>query len=438
MEPKFFFIGLEAWGALFCLLASVYLFIGRTVIKKGYRALAFLELAVGVMLVFDALAWFYRGVPGVFAFGMVSFANFITFVISAILPVIYSIYVIFSIYEKRRDYTIFYAITFCAIFAEIMLMLSQRNGYIYQIDPETNLYERGRGFALWTLINMSEAAIGSVYLFLKRKEIDKDRLVAVLSFVFIPVITAFVQIFIYGYSLANIACLVSTLIMFAQAISDNVKDLLKQEVMIRTQDTELSNLRNKIALSQIQPQFLYKVLDYVEGLCNRDTKKAKVLVSNLSDYLKGNVNLAGKEEMVPFEGEFEHTKAYLEIEKIINENSFDTEYDIRETDFMLPALSIQPVVENAVRHGVNELAPGKRGKIKVSTLHGNGYIKIVIKDNGVGFETESVIGAAEYEKEMHGLKNVKERLRIMENAEIHVKSFPNRGTTVEIIIPVKK
>ena len=402
MEPKFFFIGLEAWGALFCLLASVYLFIGRTVIKKGYRALAFLELAVGVMLVFDALAWFYRGVPGVFAFGMVSFANFITFVISAILPVIYSIYVIFSIYEKRRDYTIFYAITFCAIFAEIMLMLSQRNGYIYRIDPETNLYERGRGFALWTLINMSEAAIGSVYLFLKRKEIDKDRLVAVLSFVFIPVITAFVQIFIYGYSLANIACLVSTLIMFAQAISDNVKDLLKQEVMIRTQDTELSNLRNKIALSQIQPQFLYKVLDYVEGLCNRDTKKAKVLVSNLSDYLKGNVNLAGKEEMVPFEGEFEHTKAYLEIEKIINENSFDIEYDIRETDFVLPALSIQPVVENAVRHGVNELAPGTRGKIKVSTLHGNGYIKIVIKDNGVGFETESVIGAAEYEKEMHG------------------------------------
>ena len=125
MEPKFVFIGMEAWGAWFCLLASVYLFIGRTVIKKGYRALAFLELAVGVMLVFDALAWFYRGVPGVFAFGMVSFANFITFVISAILPVIYSIYVIFSIYEKRRDYTIFYAITFCAIFAEIMLICTE-------------------------------------------------------------------------------------------------------------------------------------------------------------------------------------------------------------------------------------------------------------------------------------------------------------------------
>ena len=438
MEPKFFFIGLEAWGALFCLLASVYLFIGRTVIKKGYSALAFLELAVGVMLVFDALAWFYRGVPGAFAFGMVSFANFMTFVISAILPVIYSVYVIFSIYEKKRDYTIFYAIAFCAILAEVILLFSQRTGYIYSIDPATNLYERGRGFALWTLITMSEAAIGGVYLFLKRKEIDKDRLVAVLSFVLIPVITAVVQIFIYGYSLANIACLVSTLIMFAQALSDNIKDLFKQEVMIRTQDAELSNLKNKVALSQIQPHFLYKVLDYVEGLCNRDITKAKELVSNLTEYLKGNIDLSGKEEMVPFAGELEHTKAYLEIEKILNENSFDTEYDIREKDFVLPALSLQPVVENAVRHGISELAPGTRGKIKVSTLKGNGYIKIVIKDNGVGFETEAVVGAAEYEKEMHGLNNVKERLRIMENAEIHVKSFPGRGTTAEIIIPVKK
>jgi len=438
VELKFLYADLEIMGALFCFLAAVYLFVGRTAIKKEYRALAVLEFAVGVMLVFDALAWFYRGVPGTFAYETVYFANFMTFVISAVMPVFFSIYLILSVYEKRKDYTIFYAITFCAISAEILLMLSQRNEYIFRIDPNTNIYERGPGFVVWTVINLSEAVIGSVYLIFKRKEINKDRLAAMLSFALIPVVTVVIQIFIYGYSLANIACLFSAFIMFAQVVNDNFKNLLSQQVKIRVQDSELSNLKNKIALSQIQPQFLYKVLDYVEGLCNRDTKKAKVLVSNLSDYLKGNVNLAGKEEMVPFEGEFEHTKAYLEIEKIINENSFDTEYDIRETDFELPALSIQPVVENAVRHGVNELAPGTRGKIKVSTLHGNGYIKIVIKDNGVGFETESVIGAAEYEEEMHGLKNVKERLRIMENAEIHVKSFPNRGTTVEIIIPVKK
>ena len=64
MEFKDFFTDAEMWGALFCILASVYLFLGRTVMKKEYRVLAILELTVGIVLAFDGLAWYYRGAPG--------------------------------------------------------------------------------------------------------------------------------------------------------------------------------------------------------------------------------------------------------------------------------------------------------------------------------------------------------------------------------------
>ena len=140
--------------------------------------------------------------------------------------------------------------------------------------------------------------------------------------------------------------------------------------------------------------------------------------------------------MILFSDELDHTMTFLEIEKVVLEDAFEVEYDIREKDFELPALTLQPVVENAVRHGIRKLAPGTKGIIKISTHRGNGYIKIEVKDNGIGFDTDEITDNPDYEAEMHGLMNVEERLRIMENAEMHVKSYPGRGTTVEIIIPV--
>ena len=435
MEIKYIFTDMEWWGALFCILASIHLFLGRSVSKKEYRTLAIIEFVVGVMLIFDGLAWYYRGVPGPFAFNMVSLANFVTFVFNAIIPVFFSLYVALSVFEEKKDYTIFYACAFLAIFAEITLLLSQRSGYIYKIDPDTNLYQRGNGFLLWTIINLSEAVIGIAYLAYKRKSIEKNRFWAVLSFIILPIIAAVIQIFVYGYSLSNLAFLISALVMFAQAMGDNVKNLIEQRVMISTQESELSNLRTKIAMSQIQPQFMYKALESVEKMCDSSPEKAKVLISKLAMYLKGNVDFSQKDEMIPFTDEIEHTKAYLEIAKEVFEDSFDAEYNIKATDFDLPALTLLPVVENAVKHGVGKLAPGTKGIIKISTERGNGYIKITVKDNGVGFDTEAGHDNLDDILKPHGIKNVKERLRIMENAEIHIKSVSGGGTTVDIIIP---
>ncbi|MBO4458419.1 MAG: histidine kinase [Butyrivibrio sp.] len=435
MELKYIYTDMEWWGALFCFLASVHLFLGRSVSKKEYRTLAAIELIVGIMLVFDGLAWYYRGVPGSFAFNMVSLANFITFVINAILPVFFSLYVVLSVYGEKKDFTIFYVCAFLAIFAEILLLLSQRSGYIYRIDPTTNLYQRGSGFIAWTVINLSEALIGIAYLTYNHKKIEKNRFIAVLSFIVLPILAGIIQVFLYGFSLSNIAFLISALFMFAQAMGDNVKSLIEQRVMITTQQSELSNLKTKIAMSQIQPQFLYEALEHIEKMCDIEPEKAKNLITKLSQYLKGNVRFSERDELIPFTDEIEHTKAYLEIEKEVLEDAFEPEYNIKATDFDLPALTLQPIVENAIEHGISKLAPGTKGLVKISTVRGNGYIKITIKDNGVGFDTEAGKDNLDDILKPHGIKNVKERLRIMENAEIHIKSVSGSGTTVEIIIP---
>ena len=436
MEFKYFLTDVKLWGALICILAAFYLFLGRTVMKREYRALAILELTVGIVLASDGFAWYYNGVPGKIAYGMATASNFMTFLMNPIIPVFVSIYVMISVSEGKRDYSVFYAIAVIAILAEVMLLLSQRGGYIYKIDYSTNIYERGPGFIIWGLFNMAEALICIFYLIYKRKNIEKRKFIEVLGIILLPVVAGGVQIFVFGNSAYILAWLISALCMLAQAIDDNSKNLLKQQVRISIQDSELSNIRNKIALSQMQPKFIYTTLDYAKELCERDADSAKALISWLSQYIKGNTSFPEKEEMIAFVDELEHTKTFLEIEKVVLEDAFDVEYDIMEKDFKLPALTLQPVVENAIRHGVGKLAPGTKGNIKISTYRGNGYVKIEVNDNGVGFDTDMLMGDFDNEAEMHGLKNVEERLRIMENAEMHIRSYPGRGATVEIIVPV--
>lgn len=192
----------------------------------------------------------------------------------------------------------------------------------------------------------------------------------------------------------------------------------------------LAEQRIKVMISQIQPHFLYNTLSTIQALCLSNPQKAFEITERFGAYLRENINSLSQPDLIPVTKELAHTKIYAEIEMTRFEN-ITVEYDTPETGFSLPAFTIQPLVENAIRHGVRIR---EKGIVKVSTRKiSTGYM-IVIEDNGKGFD----VSLAQKSDSNHiGLRNVKERIQSMCGGDMNIESKENIGTKITIIIPIK-
>ncbi|MGN1415256.1 MAG: histidine kinase [Oscillospiraceae bacterium] len=196
--------------------------------------------------------------------------------------------------------------------------------------------------------------------------------------------------------------------------------------------TELAENRISIMLSQIQPHFLYNSLNTIYGLCEKDPSAAKKAVNDFADYLRGNMDSLSRNCPVPFETELKHLKAYLSLEKMRFRNKLEILWDIETSDFMLPALTVQPLVENAVKHGICRSEKG--GRVTVSTRELEDCYEIVVSDDGVGFD---VNGQKNDGKSHLGIENVRNRLWKMCGASLEISSEIGKGTSAIIHLPKK-
>ncbi|MBO6157961.1 MAG: histidine kinase [Firmicutes bacterium] len=186
--------------------------------------------------------------------------------------------------------------------------------------------------------------------------------------------------------------------------------------------------RIQIMMTQIQPHFLYNTLSTIQALCRIDPEKASLMTERFGTYLRQNINFLDQPNLISIEKELEHTKVYTEIE-MVRFPHIRMDYQIDDKDFQIPALTIQPLVENAIRHGVRGM---KDGQIRVSTSYGEHVHKIVIQDNGSGFDPAGVKKA----QGTHiGLRNVRERLDSMVKGSMVIESAPGQGTAITILIP---
>ena len=193
-------------------------------------------------------------------------------------------------------------------------------------------------------------------------------------------------------------------------------------------EAELKDSRISIMLSQIQPHFIYNTLGTIERMCLKDPEKAFDLVRNFSLYLRGNFSELDSVTPIRFAEELKHVEYYVHIEKV-RFPDMDIQYDVEATEFVLPALSIQPLVENAIKHGLMRLETG--GLVVIHSYETPTHFCVEVKDNGVGFDTTLPID----EKKHIGLRNIQGRLKAMVNGELLVESELNVGTKAVIMIP---
>ena len=137
------------------------------------------------------------------------------------------------------------------------------------------------------------------------------------------------------------------------------------------------------------------------------------------------------DKAIPFEQELRHTKLYLELEQLRYEDALQVSYDLQCTEFNIPTLTLQPLVENAVRHGVRGKLSG-RGSVLITTNEYPDRYEVSVSDDGPGFDPSQKI----QDGHSHiGLANVSERLQRVVGGSLSVHSAPGTGTTVVITIP---
>ena len=163
-------------------------------------------------------------------------------------------------------------------------------------------------------------------------------------------------------------------------------------------------------------------------MCLKDPEKAFELVRNFSLYLRGNFSELDSVSPIRFAEELKHVEYYVNIEKV-RFPDMEIQYDVETTDFVLPALSVQPLVENAIKHGLMGLETG--GTVLIRAYETATHFCVEVKDDGVGFDPSLPID----EKKHVGIRNIRGRLQAMVNGELILESKVDAGTRAVIMIP---
>jgi len=206
--------------------------------------------------------------------------------------------------------------------------------------------------------------------------------------------------------------------------------LMQQSMELAKEKETLAHTRMDLLRSQIQPHFIYNTLGTIGELCLVDPQKAHQVVLDFSRYLRGNFDELECNVPIRVSREIEHVRHYTAIESV-RFPDMKFYYNLHSLDFSLPALSIQPLVENAVKHGLMGRESG--GTVRISTYETGDAFYVQVQDDGVGFDPG--VPLAKRDRRHLGIENIRERLRIMCGGELSIDSIPGRGTTSTITIP---
>ena len=196
----------------------------------------------------------------------------------------------------------------------------------------------------------------------------------------------------------------------------------------------LKRSRAELMASQIRPHFIYNTLNSIRALIKVDPEKARQTVYDFSTYLRLNLESVER-EMIPFSDELRHVQAYLNIEKVRFEERLNVVMDIREKSFFVPPLTIQPLVENAVKHGICAKADG--GTVTIRTRkEKDGYV-VEVEDDGRGFDTTAPVqerkdGQTADASSHIGLENIRFRVEEISGGSLSIESRPGSGTKVTV------
>lgn len=406
---------------IFILLISMHTKQSTNIFEKRLTVMVILHM---VVLLLDAARWFLSQ--------QLDFP--ILLVILSVMPTILAligngIFIYFAVtflssrgpISQKTKLTLL-LLLFSALLVWAAFILS--NGIQSASNIQTNHEDMRFNWAYWVghLGWATVCLLGIVFILRCRRGLKRIELLSLLSYCIFPLFALFLRFFWDG---SQIFLSTSLSLIWIYAVIQREQRLLLQE-----QENQLTQSRIAILLSQIQPHFLYNTLTTICGLCDENPKEAKIATAAFADYLRHNLESLSQSTLIPFEEELQHTQLYLTIERKRFEEKINICYNIETVDFCIPSLTIQPLVENAVKHGILKRKNG--GTLTISTRCSSKNYEIEIHDNGVGFD---LIAPLEKSHVHIGIENVRDRLWSMCSGTLTIESIINHGTTAIIHIP---
>lgn len=209
-----------------------------------------------------------------------------------------------------------------------------------------------------------------------------------------------------------------------------VPEKYRQALRVNQLEGELEESRITVMVSQIHPHFLFNSLSAIRHLCRTQPDVAWEALGDFASYLRANTDALTSTKLIPFPQELRHIQSYLKLEKLRMGSRLNIVYDIQEEDFLLPPLTVQPLVENAVKHGIFYAKGG--GTVRIATCRQGDAVVITVSDDGVGFDMEQKDDTQA--RVYVGIQNVQTRLQKLLRAKMHIDSEKDKGTTVTIRI----
>lgn len=413
---------------LTCLAVSLTLIISLIATKaykdKFTRIFFTLVLINSFILIFDAIAWSFDGRQGDGVISILRISNLLVYILGQLYAIFLARYIISYIAKRREGFErtarpLMISIVVISLVMAITTVALQFTDFLYTFD-ENNVMQFGPLTKIFNALAFFEmlALLSTVLLnrkYLNRKDIGILLVLHLFTFAGL-IIENIYQDFMAIYLFATLAFVV----MYASI-------QVQSEVAAAQKE---SDAKTAIMISQIQPHFLYNSLSSIAVLCDENPAEAKRAVISFSEYLRGNMNSLGFKEPIQFTKELEHVKYYLTLELRRFRDRLRVSYDINATNFSLPALTLQPIVENAVRHGIQNQRQG--GLVAISSREEPEGFVVTVTDTGAGFQI------AEVSEHGLGIANVKARLAAMCGGTLSIESAPGEGTTASIWIPKRR
>ena len=432
-------ITLELWGAVFAVICSVTVFLGRAGELRRSLYLAGMLMLDALLLCSDAIAWAYRGNMTVQGYYLVRISNFIVFAINPVLLILATAFCMelirFNGGTPRRTW--FMPPLVIGVIDILILIVSQKLHLYYSFDAQ-NLYQRESLFVLSTVFAFAQLMCLLALIIRYRSYFYKGERYALLGVILLPVCSSLIQTLYYGISLNNIAVTISMMLLFISHEVEKSRRLVKQEQILAEQqiqlsrkNQELAEKRNQIAVSQMRPHFLFNVLGSIEQLCKHNPETAATAIHNFAKYLRSNLHVLSSMAPVSFQEELEHIRTYVWLEKMRFGEELQVVEDLEVTAFRLPELSVQPLVENAIKHGMKNMKEDTL-TVRLQTRELADCYRIIVEDNGGGFVPEQL----DHEDNRHiGLANVRERIALAAHGTLHIESARGMGTRVIVELP---
>lgn len=423
-------LSMEVWGCIMCGVVMLCLMLGsRPRDESDGLYLNMLLCNIGALL-FDALALLFRGHPGALCWWGVRLSNLLAFSSNYGLLASFNHYL--TVYLGHRTTvsrkTLFITRLVCGT-GVLLVLLTQFFPIFYTIDAQ-NVYHRASFFWLSHLVALVCIALNAGMLTSYRKYLSAQERAVFGSYLVLPVVAICVQIFIYGLVLVNLADTITMITIFVFLQAEQARQAAEQKQRFAEQENLLTQSRVSIMLSQIQPHFLYNALLVIQNMCHGKAPEAEEATIQFSEFLRGNLDSLQADKPISFAQELRHTQNYLWLEQQRFGSRLSVAYDIQTSEFRIPALTLQPIVENAVRYGVMKKECG--GTVRISASDTADAYLVTVEDDGSGFDP---FAPKEDGRTHIGISNVRDRLRAMCGGSLCITSTPGRGTVVTIEIP---